>query len=57
MVGRMTEAQAVAHITQAKALGFDAFAINIISTDLWSTEAVRFLFQAALAITLTHWMG
>jgi glucan endo-1,3-alpha-glucosidase len=31
-------------------MGFDAFALNIISTDQWSTDAIKFLFQAAITI-------
>ena len=50
MVGQMAQDQAVTDVTEAKAMGFDAFALNIISMDSWSTEAVKFLFQAALAI-------
>lgn len=50
MVGQMTQDQAITDVTQAKALGFDAFALNVISTDLWSSEAIKFLFQAALTI-------
>jgi hypothetical protein len=42
--------QAVTDVTQAKAMGFDAFALNILSTDSWSTSAIAFLFQAAMLI-------
>ena len=42
--------QAVTDVTQAKAMGFDAFALNVISTDWWSTGAIAFLFQAAAII-------
>lgn len=50
MVGGMTQAEAVTDVTQAKAMGFDAFALNVISTDTWSTAAIGYLFQAAAAI-------
>jgi len=50
MVGQMSQSQAVLDVTQAKALGFDAFALNVISMDSWSTSAISFLFQAALTI-------
>lgn len=46
----MTPAEAVTDVTQAKAMGFDAFALNIISTEQWSTASIGFLFQAAAAI-------
>lgn len=31
-------------------MGFDAFALNVISTDPWSMSAIAYLFQAAAAI-------
>jgi glucan endo-1,3-alpha-glucosidase len=31
-------------------MGFDAFALNVISTDEWSMAALALLFQAAAAI-------
>ena len=37
-------------VTQAKAMGIDAFALNVISTDPWSVNAIAYLFQAAAAI-------
>ena len=37
-------------MSQAQAVGFDAFALNIISMDSWSTDAIATLFQAAALI-------
>ena len=37
-------------VNQAKAMGFDAFALNIISTDPWSINAISYMFQAAAAV-------
>jgi hypothetical protein len=37
-------------VSQAQAVGFDAFALNIISMDSWSTDAIATLFQAAALI-------
>lgn len=34
-------------MVDAKALGIDAFALNVDSTESWSTEAVQLLFDAA----------
>jgi glucan endo-1,3-alpha-glucosidase len=31
-------------------MGFDAFALNVISTDAWSINAIAYLFQTAAAI-------
>lgn len=45
----MTPDQAVTDVTQAKAMGCDAFALNIISLDWWSTASVQYLFDAAAA--------
>jgi len=45
----MTADEAVKDVAQAKALGFDAFALNVMSLDSWSTQAIGFLFTAALA--------
>jgi glucan endo-1,3-alpha-glucosidase len=42
--------QAMSDVSEAKALGFDAFALNVISTDDWSVEAIAYLFQAAISI-------
>lgn len=42
--------QATKDVTQAKAMGFDAFALNVISTDQWSMATIALLFQAAAAI-------
>lgn len=46
----MNATQAVIDVTQAKALGFDAFALNIISTEQWSLASIALLFQAAATI-------
>jgi hypothetical protein len=46
----MQEHQAVLDVTQAKAMDFDAFALNVISTDAWSMNALSYIFQAAAAI-------
>lgn len=46
----MEPSQALTDITQAKAMGLDAFALNIISLEYWSTQAVQFLFDAAAQI-------
>ena len=50
MVGQMSQDQALTDVIQAKALGFDALALNIISNDWWSTDSIGFLFQAALSV-------
>lgn len=42
--------QATTDVTQAKAMGFDAFALNVISSEQWSTAAIALLFQAAAKI-------
>lgn len=49
-VGGMTQAEAVTDVIQAKAMGFDAFALNVVSTEQWSMAAIGFLFQAATTI-------
>ena len=46
----MQGSQAVTDVTQAQAMGFDAFALNVISTDAWSMASISYLFQAAAAI-------
>lgn len=43
----MEASQARLDVEQAKAMGLDAFALNIISTDWWSTDTIRWLFDAA----------
>lgn len=48
----MTADEAVQDIAQAQALGFDAFALNVMTldpADTWSSAAIGFLFKAALA--------
>jgi len=50
MVGGVQESQAYIDVSQAKAMGFDAFALNVISTESWSANAIAYLFQAAAAI-------
>ncbi|KAM0513208.1 hypothetical protein ACHAPE_008056 [Trichoderma viride] len=48
MVGSMTAAEAVQDVTDAKAVGFDAFALNTHDiTDPWALEALGYLFDAA----------
>ncbi|KAL7927008.1 glycosyl hydrolase family 71 domain-containing protein [Trichoderma austrokoningii] len=48
MVGTMTAAEAVQDVTDAKAVGFDAFALNTHDiTDSWALEALEYLFDAA----------
>jgi len=50
MVGGMTAAEAIKDVQDAKALGVDAFALNIQSvTESWSIDAVDMLFSAANA--------
>lgn len=49
-MGGIQENQAVLDVTQAKAMGFDAFALNVVSTDVWSMNALALIFQAAAAI-------
>jgi hypothetical protein len=46
----MEASQAVTDVTQAQAMGFDAFALNVISTESWCTDSISYLFQAAAAI-------
>lgn len=46
-VGGMEAHQARLDVEQAKAVGLDAFALNIISTEWWSTDTLRWLFEAA----------
>lgn len=46
-VGGMEASQAKQDVEEAKAMGLDAFALNIISTDWWSTDTTRWLFEAA----------
>lgn len=44
----MTAAEAVQDVTDAKAVGFDAFALNTHDiTDSWALEALGYLFDAA----------
>ncbi|CRG88942.1 hypothetical protein PISL3812_05977 [Talaromyces islandicus] len=47
MVGGITQDHANTDIQQAIAAGFDAFALNLMSTDGWSTDAVSALFKAS----------
>lgn len=49
-VGGIQEYQAAIDVHQAQAMGFDAFALNVISTDDWSLNAISYLFQAAAAV-------
>lgn len=47
-VGTMTQAEAVQDVQDAKAVGFDAFALNTHDiTDSWALDAIGYLFQAA----------
>ena len=39
--------QAATDIQEAKAAGLDAFALNVMSTEWWSTNAIQYLFDAA----------
>ncbi|KAH8601291.1 glycoside hydrolase [Bisporella sp. PMI_857] len=50
LVGGMTAEQAITDVSQAKKMGFDAFALNVMSTESWSTDSIGHLFEAALAI-------
>lgn len=48
MVGTMTQAEAVQDVNDAKAVGFDAFALNTHDiTDSWALNALEYLFDAA----------
>ncbi|PON30855.1 hypothetical protein TGAM01_v200275 [Trichoderma gamsii] len=48
MVGSMNATDAVQDVTDAKAVGFDAFALNTHDiTDPWALEALGYLFDAA----------
>ena len=46
----MTAEQAVIDVTEAQAMGFDAFALNLISAEDWCLMSINMLFTAALAI-------
>jgi len=46
-VGGMEAWQAKVDVKHAKAMGLDAFVLNIISTEWWSTDTIRWLFEAA----------
>jgi glucan endo-1,3-alpha-glucosidase len=46
-VGTMTANEAVTDVQDAINAGFDAFALNVASTDDWSTTAISYLFSAA----------
>lgn len=48
----MEPEQALTDVTEAKAMGCDAFALNILSLESWSTNAVQYLFDAASQIGL-----
>lgn len=48
MVGGMSSDQALVDVSQAQALGIDAFAMNILSVEQWSLDSVAFMFTAAL---------
>ncbi|CAF3482461.1 unnamed protein product [Adineta steineri] len=39
--------QAVIDVQEAQSVGIDAFALNVASTDTWSTNAIQYLFDAA----------
>lgn len=43
----MEVSQARQDVKEAKDMGLDAFALNIISTEWWSTDTIRWLFEAA----------
>ncbi|KAL1966115.1 hypothetical protein VTN77DRAFT_4863 [Rasamsonia byssochlamydoides] len=43
----MTADEAVTDVKDAIAAGFDAFALNVASTEAWSTTAISYLFSAA----------
>ncbi|KAH8705699.1 glycoside hydrolase [Talaromyces proteolyticus] len=47
MVGTITTDHANTDIQNAITAGFDAFALNVMSTDSWSTDAVSALFNAS----------
>ncbi|KAL6837268.1 glycoside hydrolase family 71 protein [Trichoderma camerunense] len=48
MVGTMTQAEAVQDVQDAKAVGFDAFALNTHDiTSSWALDALGYLFDAA----------
>lgn len=46
-VGGMEASQARQDVEQAKSMGLDAFALNIISTEWWSTNTISWIFEAA----------
>lgn len=45
----MTAAEAVQDVQQTQAMGLDAFALNVQTTDSWCTTSVGYLFSAAQA--------
>ncbi|GAD98093.1 glucan endo-1,3-alpha-glucosidase agn1 precursor, putative [Paecilomyces variotii No. 5] len=47
MVGSMTSSEAVTDVKDASNAGIDGFALNVQSTDSWSTSAISDLFDAA----------
>ncbi|KAJ9199305.1 CAZyme family GH71 [Paecilomyces variotii] len=47
MVGSMTSSEAVTDVNDASNAGIDGFALNVMSTDPWSTSAIDDLFVAA----------
>ena len=49
-IGALKPEQAVTDVTQAKALGIDAFALNLgTASEPWATDAVAYMFEAAEA--------
>ena len=49
-MGGIQEYEAAIDVKQAQAMGLDAFALNVISTDSWSMNAIAYLFEAAAGI-------
>lgn len=49
-VGGMREEEAVIDVTRAQAMGFDAFALNILSVEEWAIWSIDFLFKAAVSV-------
>ncbi|KAL7796731.1 glycoside hydrolase family 71 protein [Trichoderma ceciliae] len=48
MVGTMTQSEAIQDVTDARAAGFDAFALNTHDiTDSWALNTLEYLFDAA----------
>lgn len=50
MVGGLNADQALSDVLEGKAMGLDAFALNIITLDWWCQDAVKLLFEAAVKV-------